>query len=905
MTAKRTSKHENYRYEQSERIKIPTESDDRYMRDEERAPVAFYPDARSEDAMPRLSWRRSTGREAVARPSHPLYEQEKIDPAWFINHLIDKIDAEQTQLFAFNGFPKDAKYDWYKHKGNWSNRLIHGDSSAVMASLLNREGMKGKVQMIYFDPPYGIKFDSMFQVSTEKKDGGGEPNDSKSRKMFRDTYKDGVHSYLNWIYNVAMYSRNMLKDSGSFFLQINSEHLHRIAVILDEVFGAENRMTTITWLPTNGSSSNLLPEAASYILWYAKDKERIKYNKLYEELESRKDVIKHMSSYAMVELADGSSRPLTKEEREDPDRHLPPDAKLFKRVELSSQGESKTGHSAPFVWDDTKYDCPVGRHWGVSYEGLQRLADTGRLAAVKGGGIGWKQYEDEMPGRRIHNAWCSTMPPPTGARRHFIVETRDLVIERCMLMATDPGDLVLDPTCGSGTTAAVAEGWGRRWITIDVNSVPIALCRQRLITLISDWFLTLDSAEGRREDAKLAGSDAPEESGDAAGRRYDPSSGFVYRRIPYASAATFAYGEDRSPTLLVNQPVKRRGVKRISSPFSVGTLSPHKYVNVEEYGRQNESADNVLEGLGVSGIIIPGTGERWHIEDAVVWEGGLALTHRARVRETGKIVAMTLLPDDMTGGANLVNKAAEEAADYSGIETVLVLAFEFEAEAGGRGTERRGRLEVHKVVIGKDVALGDLKHKPDDASFVMLGEPDIDVLPSEKQWIVRVNGYDMVNPKTVRLTGGGDRCHYLLDAGHKLRRAVVLCQKDTSAGQAGRRAGERSQSRDCQECQPRALGKDAVLRVHAVRRARERPHSGPRRGQGWGDFDHDTRCAARRLSRRADSPDLHFSAFRSVRANPWQGKRQRSGIDRVWIQTRHATPYSSSGILNRVFDKRL
>lgn len=751
---KRAGKHESYRYEQSKRVKIPTESDDQYMRDKERAPVEFCPDARSEDAMPRLSWRRSTDREDVARASHPLYSQEKIDPAWFVNHLIDKTDPEQTQLFAFNGFPKDAKYDWYKHKGNWSNRLIHGDSSAVMASLLSWEGMKGKVQMIYVDPPYGITFDSMFQVSAEKRDGG-EPSDSKSRKMFRDTYKDGVHSYLNGIYSVAIYSRNMLKDSGSFFLQINGEHLHRIAVILDEVFGAENRVTTITWLPTNGSSSNLLPEAASYILWYAKDKECVKYNRLYEMLQSRKEVVQHMSSYAMVELADGSSRPLTKEEREDPDRHLPPEAKLFKRVGLFSQGESKTGRSEPFVWNGTEYTCPPGNHWRVSHEGLQHLADTGRLAAVEGGGMGWKLYEDEMPGRKIHNAWCSTMPPPTGARRHFIVETRDLVIERCMLMATDPGDLVLDPTCGSGTTAAVAEGWGRRWITIDVNSVPISLCRQRLITQISDWYLTLDSAEGRREAAELCMLDAPAESGDAPDRRYDPSSGFVYKRVPYASAATFAYGKDPNPTLLVNQPVKRRGVKRISSPFSIDTLSPHKYVSVEEYGRQNESAGNTLEGLGVAGIIIPGTNERWHIEDATVWEGGLALTHRARIRETGETVAMTLLPDDMTGGVNLINKAAEEASGYPSIKRVLVLAFEFEAAAGGRGTERRGRLEVHKIVIGKDMASGDLEHKPGDASFVMLGEPDIDVLPHGEQWIVRVNGYDTQDPRTGRLGEGG------------------------------------------------------------------------------------------------------------------------------------------------------
>ena len=750
MTAKRAGKHESYRYEQSRRVKIPTESDDQYMRDEERAPVEFYPDARSEDTTPRLSWRRNTDGEDVARVSHPLYAQEKVDPAWFVNHLIDKADPEQTQLFAFNGFPKDAKYDWYKHKGNWSNRLIHGDSSAVMASLLGREGMKGKVQMIYFDPPYGIKFDSMFQVSSKKRDGG-EPGDSKSRKMFRDTYKDGVHSYLNGIYRIATYSRNILKDSGSFFLQINSEHLHRVAIILDEVFGDENRKATIPFATTSSSSSNTLPDVATWLLWYAKDKDQTKYHQLYEPLKSAKEKLEHMSSYAMVEISDGTTRSLTSDEKSNPDL-IPDGARLFRRMRLTSQQESKTGRSKPFVWNGVQYDCPKDEHWRVSHDGLKKLGEMGRLVATEGGRLSWKRYAEEVPGRKINNLWCKQMAP---SDMHFIVETAESVIERCMLMTTDPGDLVLDPTCGSGATVAVAEYWGRRWITIDMNPIPISLCRQRIITQISDWYLTLDSAEGRREAAKLAGLDAPTESGDAPDRRYDPGSGFVYRRIPYASAATFAYGKDPNPTFLVNQPVKRRGVKRISSPFSIDTLSPHKYVSVEEYGRRNESAGNVLEGLGVAGIIIPGTNERWHIEDAVVWEGGLALTHRARIRETGETVAMTLLSDDMTGGVNLVNKAAEEAAGYPGIKRVLILAFEFEAAAGGRGTERRGRLEVHKVVIGKDVVSGDLEHKPDDASFVMLGDVDIDVLPSGKQWIVRVNGYDTQDPRTGRLGEGG------------------------------------------------------------------------------------------------------------------------------------------------------
>lgn len=742
---KRVGKHESYRHAQSKRAKIPTESDDRYMLDEERKPVMFCPEARSEDALPRLSWRRNTGSEDVARASHPLYVQEKVDPSWFVNHLIDKTDAGQTQLFAFNGFPKDAKYDWYRHKGNWSNRLIHGDASGVMASLLNREGLKGEVQMIYFDPPYGIEFNSMFQVSTKKRDGGA-PNDSKSRKAFRDAYKDGIHSYLNWIYRVATYSRNMLKDSGSFFLQISSEHLHRVAIILDEVFGAENRVATIPFATTGASSTKLLPDVATWLLWYAKDKKQSKFRRLYLPLNTRKEQLEHMSYAAMVEMPDGEIRVLTNDEKNNPEL-LPKEVRLFRLMPLTSQSESKTGRSEPFIWKGVRYDCPRDQHWRVSHAGLNTLGELGRLAPTKGG-LHWKKYSNEVPGLQLNNIWHTQMAP---SDMHFIVETSPSVIERCMLMTTDPGDLVLDPTCGSGTTASVAESWGRRWITIETNSIQVALCRQRIITLINDWYLTQDSTEGRREEARLAGRDVPVGS-DAPDRQYDPGSGFVYKRIPYVSAGTLAYGNDANPTFLVNQPVKKHGMKRISSPFTVESIQPHKYVSVEEYGGgRNETAGTILDGLSVAGIIIPGTDKRWHIEDASVWESGVALTHRARIRETGETVAMVLLPDDQTGGVNLVNKAAEEAANYPGIKRVLVLAFEFEAAAYGQDTERRGRLEIHKVWINGDLVLGDLKHGSNDSSFTMIGEPHIDVLQHGKQWTVRVNGYDTFNTRTNQL----------------------------------------------------------------------------------------------------------------------------------------------------------
>lgn len=740
--------HESYRHARSRRTKIPTDSDDQYMPDEEREPVTFYPDMRSEDAMPRLSWRRNTGG-GVERESHPLYIQEKVDPSWFVNHLIDRMDVEQTHLFAFNGFPEDAKYDWYRHSGNWSNRLIHGDASRVMASFLHREGLKGKIQMIYFDPPYGIKFDSMFQVST-KKTKGGAPSDSKSKKAFRDTYKDGIHSYMDSIYRIASYSRMLLKDSGSFFLQISSEHVHRTAIILDEVFGAENRLATIPFATTSSSSSNTLPDVTTWLLWYAKDKSQLKFRQLYEPL-TRKEQIEHMSSYVMIELPDGEMRTLTQDEKNNPDL-LPAKARLFRRTDLTSQGISTTGRSEPFVWNNVQYNCLKDRHWSVSHDGLTNLGRLNRLVTTKDGGLHWKRYANEILGRKINNIWADQM---YATHKHFIVETAESVIERCILMATDPGDLVLDPTCGSGTTAFVAEKWGRRWITIDINPIQISLCRQRIITAINDWYLTQDSHEGRREEARLTGLDPPTGS-DTQGRQYDPGSGFVYGRVPYVSAATLAYDQSLGAVLLVDRPSKKHGIKRISTPFTVESISPHKYVSAQEYSSdQNEVAATILEGIGISGVIMPGTEERWHLEGANTWPNGKILTHQARIRETGEETAMVLLSDDNTGGVNLINQAAEEAMQYPRIRRVFILAFEFEAAAYGKQTEQRGKLKIHKIKINNDLALKELTHQENDSSFVMLGEPDINVQShGNNKWTVQIEGYDTFDSMTGDLKHG-------------------------------------------------------------------------------------------------------------------------------------------------------
>ena len=659
-----------------------------------------------------------------------------MDPSLFVSHLIDQHDEAQTRLDRFNGLPKDAAYNWYKYHGNWSNRIIRGNATSVMASLLAKENMAGQVQMVYFDPPYGISYDSNYQSSSRKRKGG-VPSEAASVKAFRDAYRNGIHSYLDEMRHIAAHIRDLLVDSGSLFLQIGAANAHRLALVLDEVFGSENRVATIPFTKTGASSAKLLPEVNDYVLWYAKNKERVKYHRLYDPL-SRQKIIEHMSSYVAVELADGRSRPLTPAEREDPDKYLPDGARLYRRVTITSQHESKTGRSEPFVWNGKEYACPPGSQWRVSHEGMQRLAELGRLVAA-GNRLHWKWYENEVPGRRINNMWNRQMSP---SDMHYVVETAESTIERCMLMSTDPGDLVLDPTCGSGTTAAVSEKWGRRWITIDASAIPVALCRQRILSAVNDWYVI------RSQTAEPHGRDE------------DPSAGFVYEEVPYVSAATLAYDKQPKPITLVNRPQIKKGLRRISSPFTVESHSPNRYVTVDASNDTEQRLalqENVLNAVQTAGILNM-SGHRLYIDDLESWPEGKNLTHVARLRDTGERVAITILSDDQTASVRKIDLAAEEAGLRQDINKLIIIAFEFEADAYDGSSERRGRLEILKVRANRDLTILNLKHAGTDNAFVLVGEPDIEVRPKGADHVVaEVKGYDTYDPATGIVRSGSSK----------------------------------------------------------------------------------------------------------------------------------------------------
>ena len=735
------------------------------MSDVDKTPVEYQPEIRQENSKPKLSWGRDSNLDDIKMDAHPLYIHEKIHPANFINALGDS--DEQSSLFdSFNGLPKDSAFEWYQHKGNWQNRIIRGDSSRIMGSLLAKEGMGQKVQMIYFDPPYGISFNSNFQVSTNSRNIGAGvkdiPNDVRTISAFRDTYCKDIHSYLDNIYRNATLARDLLADSGSIFLQIGEYNVHRLAIVLDEIFGFDNRIATIPFAKTGHSPSSKLPTVSDYLLWYGKDKKVSKYNKLYEIL-SRQEKLNHMSSYAFVELPDGTERSLTKEEKLDV-RLLPKGARLFSRMRLHSEGKSNTGRSDDYVWNGKTYSCSINDQWRVSIKGLDRLAAIGRLDASDHGTLRWKQYEEELPGKAINNLWSKNM---SAEDKHYVVETAESVIERCILMSTDPGDLVMDITCGSGTTAFVAEKWGRRWITTDTSGVAVSLARQRITTGIFDYYLLQDSKEGNAKEAELSNTKLVDKE-----HHDDVTKGFVYKRIPKVSAARLAYNKPLENTYLVNKPEPKKNTIRVSSPFTVESESPYRYISPKSNIRKDEQSlaldqtvaiKNALEITGICGK--DDSTPHIRFKEITEWISSPkireVITHRGFIEdEDGKdnrIAAFVIVPDDMTASTTLINKAAEQAVRIpSDVDLLVVIAFEFEPSVRSPGFEQRGKLQIVKAQANRDLQIGNLQDQNNDRAFVMIGEPDvaIDHL-SENRITVEVLGYDTYNPASGNVEMGG------------------------------------------------------------------------------------------------------------------------------------------------------
>jgi adenine-specific DNA-methyltransferase len=539
------------RHTDDKRRNIPTAEHQSVLEAEHTSPREVrYP--RNTDLDPQLVWRGKDHQNwsDLVIQAPPLYIQEKVHPKVLIDGLLRESKGAKAQeagaqfdLFAdFNGVAEGVdRTDFYQHDQNWTNRMILGDSLQVMASLAEREGLRGKVQCIYIDPPYGIRFNSNFQWSTtsrDVKDGNAAhiTREPEQVKAFRDTWRDGIHSYLTYLRDRLTVARDLLTESGSIFVQIGDENVHSVRSLLDEIFGAGNCVSVIAFKKTSGAGSiaggtNVLPAIADHLLWYARNLETVKYRQLFLEKEFGGE---GASQYKSLELEGGQRRPMTAAETSEPST-WPPGARPFGADNLTS----------PTGVDTTRYDAkfegrtfrPHPAVWKTSLLGMQHLHKAQRLAS-KGRGLYYVRFLADFPSRPLTNLWNDTQPGSifSGAdERLYVVQTTRRVVQRCLLMATDPGDLVLDPTCGSGTTAAVAEQWGRRWITIDTSRVALALARARIMGARYPYYLLADSAEGVRKEAEVSGR-APVDKPTYGNVRH----GFVYERVPHITLKSIA-----------------------------------------------------------------------------------------------------------------------------------------------------------------------------------------------------------------------------------------------------------------------------------------------------------------------------------------------------------------------------
>ena len=530
------------RHEEASRKNIPTAEVRSVMEGDEQRPVQVAYERRNRDLDPQLVWRGKDAQDwsdlVVQAP--PLFIQEKVHPKVLIDDLRRQCrngqggDGAEVQpdLFAdFNGLPSDdARTEFYQHDANWSNRMILGDSLQVMASLAEREGLRGKVQCIYLDPPYGIKFNSNFQWSTtsrDVKDGKAEhiSREPEQVKAFRDTWRDGIHSYLSYLRDRLMVARELLAESGSIFVQIGDQNVHRVRALMEEVFGRDNYVGTIGFQKTGSTDQALIPQTVDSLLVFARDIERMKYRRVYMQRERGSLALER---YDLVLRHDGTTRRITRGEVAT--GKTGEGGVRCRLTALTSARPRGEGDLTEFTYGGVVYTPGAGT-FKSNLQGLNRLGAAGRLFSV-GRAINYLRRVDDFPVVPINDRWESVQ---IGTGLTYVVQTSNRVIQRCILMTTDPGDLVLDPTCGSGTTVYVAEQWGRRWITIDTSRVALALARARIMGARYPYYLLADSPQGQRKEGEITRK-APSE----ASTRGDVRQGFVYERVPHITLKSIA-----------------------------------------------------------------------------------------------------------------------------------------------------------------------------------------------------------------------------------------------------------------------------------------------------------------------------------------------------------------------------
>jgi adenine-specific DNA-methyltransferase len=741
---------------------------------------------------PQLVWAGKKEHASFEVPTVSLHVHETIDPRT-IMEAVRKRNGNglpvQPSLFERpeERLPFRDAIDFYKHAHGWSNRLIAGDSLLVMNSLLEKEGMAGQVQMVYIDPPYGIKYGSNFQPFVNKrdvKDGKDEDltQEPEMIQAFRDTWELGIHSYLSYLRDRLLLAKELLHETGSCFVQISDENLHRVRALMDDLFNPTNSIATICYKKPGQRASQYLPVLTDFILWYSKDRDKLKYRQLFWKKSLAGEGGDH---YTQVELEDGTVRPLSADERVYPSR-LPRGARVFETTSLTSAGSQ--GGDGKFIFNGQDYFPPPHKHWSASVpEGMNRLGFARRIVAGENS-LRFKRYFNDFSWMAVDNRWNDV---GLFGENIFVVQTSTKVLERCILMTTDPGDLVLDLTCGSGTSAYVAEQWGLRWITCDTSRVAITLAKQRLMTAAYDYYDLAHPAEGVGSGFRY--NTAPHISLKSIANNPEIREGMTDEQI---SAAIAKYTDQET---LNDQPYIDNSRARVTGPFTVEAVPAPTVRSLEEIEE---------------GAVIIGTASRKAQEsladfrhvatpllDASVARKGATLRHtewRDELLKTGlrgkgghhidfsrvEPLAGTrwLHADAETKGAkpervvisfgpeyNLLEQrqvelAWEEARTLSPKPAILVFAaFEFDPEAAkdidGMTKEKTG-MTFLTAQMNADLLTADLKKKrASNQGFWLVGRPDVDLREITKgdhkgKCEVEVRGFDYYNTRTGTIESG-------------------------------------------------------------------------------------------------------------------------------------------------------
>lgn len=697
---------------------------------------------------PQLQWTGKAERTSFEVPVVSLHVHERIDP----KTIIDSVKKEEDDKHQLSLFEKDKKplreaIEFYKHKEGWTNRLIAGDSLLVMNSLLEKEGMGGKVQMVYFDPPYGIKYGSNFQPFVNKRDVKESDEDLTQEpemiKAFRDTWELGIHSYLSYLRDRILLASNLLHDTGSVFVQISDENVHHVREIMDEVFGPGNFCSLITFRKKMMPLGSDVTEAVSdYIIWYCKNRDKLKTNPLFKIKAAQGD-----SQWSWADFPNGERRRLTSDELNDHSL-LPKGTKVFQSISMLP-AQYRKNQDFQFEYEGKTYPPPKNSCWKTDYDGMVNLAKKKRLIP-SGETLRYVLYHEDYPVGRVTNLWADT----SGADDiQYVVQTNTQVIQRCVLMATMPGDIVLDITCGSGTTAVVAEEWGRRWITCDTSRIAVTLAKQRLMTSYFDYYPFAQPEEGI-------------------------SGGFIYKTVPHVTLKSIANNEPPGIEIMLDQVNIDRNKQRITGPFTVESI-PAPFVKNLDIDDQNISEGD--SSVSRSGETLRQDLWRDELQRTGVRAKGGAVLQFSRIEaqegtryiqalgETKESKPQKVLivfgPEHAPLDARVVELAIEEARQMKP-NILLFCAFQFDEEAAKDIDETSEKLigfKLLKAHMNMDLQTDDLKkQRNSNQSFWLIGQPDVRVHEiktgdDKGKAKIEVVGFDYYNPKTGAIDSGGSK----------------------------------------------------------------------------------------------------------------------------------------------------